>query len=441
MSKRKKDNVSPERFDVDIRDPLHGYILLSPLEEELLDTRGIQRLHNIRQLAGAYLTYPGADHTRFGHSLGTKHLAGLYAQRLVNQQNADPEYVELTRIAGLLHDIGHGPFSHTFEHILHRYRKTTHEDMTTWLIKTSEIGDTLTKHGIDKNQMASLAVGKVSNNLPLWMGEIISGHFDADKLDFLKRDAYYTGVEYGQIDTYRLIFGTAIHDGRLALNSGVLYALEGFLIARYEMFKAVYFHKTVRAAEIMFARAMDLAKHKLGLTAFETPDQYLDLDDGMVMTGLRMLKGSTDPEEKQAYEIYHDLARRRLLKVAKEKLVHSRDPFISNLFAKAPVKDELEIEIADKAKVDPAYVFIDIPTLPSIPHNPNALDPMEIPVFEYSNGNKKSIKVSNVSGLIGVLKGYMDVLRCYTFPKYRKEVNIAAEKVFGELPTAASISY
>jgi HD superfamily phosphohydrolase len=133
--------------------------------------------------------------------LGTKHLAGLYAQRLVDQQNADPEYVELSRIAGLLHDIGHGPFSHTFEHILHRYRKTTHEDMTTWLIKTSEIGDTLTKHGINKNQMASLAVGKVSNNLPLWMGEIISGHFDADKLDFLKRDAYYTGVEYGQIDT------------------------------------------------------------------------------------------------------------------------------------------------------------------------------------------------------------------------------------------------
>jgi HD superfamily phosphohydrolase len=207
------------------------------------------------------------------------------------------------------------------------------------------------------------------------------------------------------------------------------------------MFKAVYFHKTVRAAEIMFARAMDLAKHKLGLTAFETPDQYLDLDDGMVMTGLRMLKGSTDPEEKQAYEIYRDIAKRQLLKVAKEKLVHSRDPFISNLFAKARVKDELEIEIADKAKVDPANVFIDIPTLPSIPHNPNALDPMEIPVFEYSNGNKKSIKVSNVSGLIGVLKGYMDVLRCYTFPKYRKKVNIAAEKVFGELPTAASISY
>ncbi len=306
---------------------------------------------------------------------------------------------------------------------------------------TSEIGDTLSKHGIDKNQIATLAVGEVSKGLPLWIGEIVSGHFDADKLDFLKRDAYYTGVEYGQIDTYRLIFGTSILDNRLALNSGVLYALEGFLIARYEMFKAVYFHKTVRAAEIMLARSMDLAKHALGLTTFETPDEYLDLDDGAVLTGLRNLKSTTDPEEQQAYALYQDLSKRRLLKVAKEKLVHSRDPFISNLFSKDRVKDDLEIEIADKANVNPANVFLDIPTLPSIPHNPNAPDPMEIPVFEETNEERTKIQVSQVSGLIGVLKGYMDVLRCYTFPKYRKEVSIAAEKVLGELPTAASISY
>jgi len=159
------------------------------------------------------------------------------------------------------------------------------------------------------------------------------------------------------------------------------------------------------------------------------------------LTRLRMLKDSKEPEEKQAYEIYKDLSQRRLLKVAKEKMVHSRDPFISKLFSKDRVKDDIEAEIAEKAKIDPIFVFLDIPTLPSIPHNPNAPDPMEIPVFEYSNGDKTRINVSQVSGLIGVLKGYMDVLRCYTFPKYRKEVGVAAEKIFGELPTAATISY
>ncbi len=140
MSQRKPSKMFSERLDVDIRDPLHGYIFISQLEREVIDTRPVQRLHNIRQLAGAYLTYPGADHSRFGHSLGTKHLAGLFAQRLVNQQQYDMQYIQLVRIAGLLHDIGHGPFSHTFEHILHRYPKTTHEDMTTWLIILPKLG-------------------------------------------------------------------------------------------------------------------------------------------------------------------------------------------------------------------------------------------------------------------------------------------------------------
>ncbi|MHA1917940.1 MAG: hypothetical protein ACTSUV_06480, partial [Candidatus Ranarchaeia archaeon] len=126
---------------------------------------------------------------------------------------------------------------------------------------------------------------------------------------------------------------------------------------------------------------------------------------------------------------------------ASEKFVHTKDPFISSLFSKESVKEDLEIEIAEKANIDPKNVFIDIPTLPSIPYNPNAMDPMEIPVFDIKNDKIFPVKVSQVSGLISVLKGYMDVLRCYTFPKYRKEVKKAAEKILGELPESANISF
>src|SRR5712692_9930340 len=118
----------------DIRDPVHGYIFVTDLERELIDTAIFQRLHNIRQLAGAQLCYPGADHTRFGHSLGVMHLAGLLSERLVDQGYLDSDTVQEMRLAGLLHDIGHGPFSHIYEEISLKHLGKNQEDLSTWLV-------------------------------------------------------------------------------------------------------------------------------------------------------------------------------------------------------------------------------------------------------------------------------------------------------------------
>ncbi|MHA1861014.1 MAG: hypothetical protein ACTSVM_01785, partial [Candidatus Ranarchaeia archaeon] len=147
------------------------------------------------------------------------------------------------------------------------------------------------------------------------------------------------------------------------------------------------------------------------------------------------------PNLKRAYQIIDSLQHRKLLKVAGEKILHIPDQFTAALYNKPVVKENLEDDIANLAGVDPEAVFIDIPTLPSLPYNPRALDPQAIPVFERKGNLRIKTSAEQISKLISVLRGFMDVIRCFTWEKYRKEVSKATGKVFGELPESAKISY
>ncbi len=429
----------------EIRDPIHGYILISELERKLIDTPAFQRLHYIRQLAGAHYVYPGADHSRFGHSLGVMHLAGIIGNNLLEKGYMDADEVEMVRLAGLLHDIGHGPFSHVFEELMVTYLNKTHEEMTEWIVSESEIGDILSDNGYDPKEVGRLAIGKLERDRG-FMNQIISSPFDADKMDFLVRDSHFTGVEYGYVDIYRLIYSLDVVDGNLALRvPGVLQALEAFIIARYEMFKAVYFHRTVRSAEVMLLKAMDYAKDELGLLSFKTPEEFLLLDDSWVLVKLREL--SRDPskqtteELKMAAKYYEMLEARKLLKCAYEAIMHIRDPLMANILMKVDVRRRLEEEIAEKAKIDPSLVILDLPTVPSIPYTPRQLEPFEIPVFEIDEqGRKVRRRIHEISHLVSVLRGYMDVARVYTFPEHRSAVAKAAREVLGSPSSMLTVS-
>ena len=149
----------------EIKDPIHGYIELNKPEIDIVDTPQFQRLRRIRQLSAAHLTYPGAEHTRFHHSLGVMHVAGEIAQRLVDVELIDQEEYTKIRIAGLLHDIGHGPFSHLFEEVLEK-RDMNHEQMTTQIVKETGVGDILSSAGINKDEMSTLAIGHLDYNKP-----------------------------------------------------------------------------------------------------------------------------------------------------------------------------------------------------------------------------------------------------------------------------------
>lgn len=426
----------------EIRDPVHGYIYITDVERKIIDTLPLQRLRRIKQLAGAHLTYAGGEHSRFVHSLGVMYLSGLFANHLLQEGYIDAELVEKLRIAGLLHDIGHGPFSHVYEELLEKYRGTTHEELTEWLVKKSEVKDILSGNGFSPKEMATLAIGSLKETKNSFVNQIIAGQFSADILDYLPRDSHFTGVEYGRVDVNRLINSVDLVDGILAMDLTAFYALESLLIARYEMFKAVYFHRTVRAAGILIVRAMEYARDEIHLTDFRTPGEYLELDDSSVMQGLLSLKGKGDKRLRIAYDFAKRFNNRNLLKCTYEVMFHHKDQFFTNLISRDEVREKIVDDISTESDVDPDYIVIDVPTVPSVPYNPLQTFNSDIPVFQRNSDGSKSLRrLSEVSQLVDALAGYVNIVRVYTLPQHRTKVQNASEKVFGKKPSSIRVSF
>ncbi|MEM4701797.1 MAG: HD domain-containing protein, partial [Candidatus Bathyarchaeia archaeon] len=419
----------------EIKDPVHGYVYITEEEKKIIDSYPVQRLRRLRQLAGAEYVYPGANHTRFEHSIGVMYLAGKVAENPNVSQLVGEEEAEAVRIAGLLHDVGHGPFSHVFEHLLTKKLNKTHEDITAWIIKNSELKDVLANFGYKAEDIAELAVGSLSIRGKAFLNQIIRSSIDVDKLDFVVRDTYHTGAEYGFVDVFRLIHTFDVLDGNLAVDVGALSTLESFIIARIESFKSIYFHRVGRAAQIMLATALEKADEELGLSAFKTPEEYLAMDDYTVWTMLKNCKKSSP--------IIRNLERRRMLKCAYEQTFYVKDKTVSNIFSAEEFRNQIKNRIAKDAKVDPEAIIIDVPTVPSVPyHHSMFMEPMEIPVFSKTRDGRKEVKrLSEISGIFEVLKGFINILRVYTDEKNRGKVAEAASKILGEIPSSAKISY
>jgi HD superfamily phosphohydrolase len=424
----------PKAYWGEIKDPVHGYVYITEAEKQIIDSHPMQRLRRLRQLAGSEYVYPGANHTRFEHSLGVMYLAG---QVLVNpniSRIVSDEEIDMCRLSALLHDCGHGPFSHVFEHLLIKDLDKTHEDMTAWIIENSLIADKLEKLGYNPKEVAGLAVGKLHKKDRAFLDQIISSAVDVDKQDFIVRDTYHTGAEYGFIDVYRLIHALDVMGENLAVELGALSALEAFMIARIESFKSIYFHRVGRAAQIMLADAMDKANSELGLTAFTTPEEYMQLDDYTVWAALKKCKASN--------EIISNLENRRMLKCAYERTFYEKDAMISNLFGRESYRNQVRAEIAKEAGVALEAVIIDVPTVPSVPyHHAVLMESMEIPAFTRQAGEKKLQRLSESSKIFETLKGFMNILRVYTNAEDRAKVEKATAKILGKIPSAAKISF
>lgn len=227
---------------VRIRDPLHGTVQLTDLEEKLLDTPQMQRLRGIRQLAMAYLVYPGANHTRFEHSIGTLFLA----DKICRELGISESKTAAVRAAALLHDVGHTAFSHEAEAVL-RTHLGTHEQIGGEMIAKGEIADILSE-SFSPKEIAALS------HSPL--GEIITSDIGADRMDYLLRDSHYTGVAYGMIDSDRVCSTVGLDKKGLFITERGLSSAESLLVARFTMFSTVYLHKTVRIASRMLQEAL-----------------------------------------------------------------------------------------------------------------------------------------------------------------------------------------
>ncbi len=240
------------------RDPIHDIITLAPDSDEgrlllaLIDTPEVQRLRRIRQLALSFLVYHGAEHSRFSHSMGVTWLATRILGQLERRHPIPADERLVTRAAALLHDVGHGPFSHALEAVT----GVRHELRSIGLILHEDTGVHRALAALDPalpQRVADRVAGKDRQALgPLgFLSDIVSSQLDADRLDYILRDGHATGVRIGLFDLGRILAMLDVDDGHLAVHTGAQEAVEGYLLARYHMYKQVYLHKASRAAERM----------------------------------------------------------------------------------------------------------------------------------------------------------------------------------------------
>ncbi len=325
-----------------VLDPVHGYIELDDFVLDLLATSQVQRLRRVRQLGFSNLVYPGANHTRFEHSLGTMHLASLLIKNLDSIE--EDKKIEI-KAASLLHDIGHGPFSHVTENVIDKYTRRRHEDIKEVLVK-GEIGEALKKYGVSPGNVAKHIKGETS------VGQIVSSEIDVDKMDYLVRDAHYTGVAFGVVDYNRLINKMDFYEDRLVVEQGGLKAAESLLVSRFWMNTSVYYHHVTRIAESMCSRAVEYMIENQELD----PSGLRQMDDIDLVAAMRKATGYAG-ELSRRLDI-RNLYKRALyvgLEDAGKGVLKYRDKI-----------QRAENEIAELAGIDPQYVLVDIPKTPEM---------------------------------------------------------------------------
>jgi uncharacterized protein len=231
---------------MEIRDPIHGNIQLNETEAKIVDTPEMQRLRYIKQLDTTYLIFPGANNSRFEHSLGTMHVTKELTAQIYGKGFEELSYV------GLLHDIGHGPFSHLSEDVIKKHLHKNHEQLGDEAIRKSAIKDIISDSGLSFNKIMSYFndAEKI---------DIVGGPLGSDRIDYLMRDSHYTGVAYGIIDYERLKSRLTLYKGRVSIMDSGISGAESLLIARYFMFQNVYSHHAKTISNKMLLKALELA--------------------------------------------------------------------------------------------------------------------------------------------------------------------------------------
>lgn len=402
-----------------LRDAVHGLVAFESEEEAivpaLLETKELQRLRRIRQLGLTSLAFPGAEHTRFSHALGAAHVMKRFVARLRQIDEALPFWQRVTSerardviAAALLHDVGHGPLSHLFEEAMPGGER--HEKWTTRIIldESTELSAVLRRDdpGLPR-RVAELVEGRHELS---YLANLVSGTFDADRCDYLLRDAHSTGVTYGSYDLAWLLrslrFESVLDEGRapgLAIDGmkGIT-AIESFLLARLFMFQQVYFHKSTRAAEAMVSSILRRAAELIAsgerlparipaleaAAAMRTPTlgEYLELDDGVLLGAIHAWEQARDP-------VLSDLCKR----------LRARSLFktieIEGVESEATPEAALAIatEAATARGLDPRY-FVAVDRASDTPYPASA----DLKVI-FPDGRSRDL--AEVSFLLGRLKG------------------------------------
>lgn len=405
------------------RDPIHGQIIVdNQILLDLINTPEFQRLRRIKQLGTSSLTFHGAEHSRFGHCLGvyeiTRRMCNRFQRNYPTRKSGDGLWDDRERpvalCAALLHDLGHGPYSHTFEHIFH----TDHEAITREIITSSStnVNRILSRVSPTSPEEVASVIDHTYHNPQVV--QMISSQVDADRMDYLQRDSYYTGTNYGKFDLDRVLLMMRPIKSGIAFDISGMHAVEDYIISRLQMYLQIYFHPVSRSMEVildhLLKRAKYIYQHPSEFEPEFTPymlmpffnnrftlDDYLALDDGVLTTYFNHWTHSRD-------EILNDLARRFLNRRSLKSALYDEKskpllPKLRKLIQTAGFNSDYYTAINDSFK------------LPYDTYNPQNSNPQTQIELIQPNGNL--IELSQVSTLVASVSGKEAGDQRFFFPK------------------------
>ena len=371
-----------------VREPVWGTIELDPVARQVVDSAAFQRLRYIRQLGLAHLVYPGASHTRFDHALGVYHLIRRAMESLERRgalEGVDPVECQLVPLAGLLHDVGHYPFSHALEELEEPLIPGHHESLTGRFLDDPDVRSALESVATDGvERVESLIRGRSDSPLQ----GLVSGSLDLDKVEYLKRDARFCGVPYGEVDVDRLLNALMVLEapeggGReIGVHEKGVAALESLLFSKYQMFRNVYWHHAVRAGTVLYKRiVIDALEARL-----ITPDELVGKTDEALLFLLAERSGADDGSgpgvgrgdagggaagegggSGRVGRMVRALQRRRLPKRVVEVVAAELGPEAGGwATSDAPLKRAVEDRLAEQLDLSAGSVFLDFPEKPGM---------------------------------------------------------------------------
>lgn len=419
------------------RDPIHGFIEVSDLENKIINSAPFQRLRNIKQLAMTYMVFHGAEHTRFGHSLGVMHLVSRSFLSAVKNGNYSFDeakrewYYQILRLIALTHDLGHAPFSHASESVFPDGLE--HETFTEKIVTETEVANYIReigeefveKYGDDYNITPELICDIYMGRDPgehsefTFLKSFMDSELDCDKMDYLLRDSTYCGVNYGRFDVDRLISSLTIYVQddcpRLAIKDGGEQAFEEFVLARYFMFIQVYFHRTRRYFDVMFYKAL-LEILPSGKYPGNT-DEYLQWDDTRVIQLMQQQAGT------------HEACRNIVNRMVYPRVLHT------NAHPSAADKREFRLiqrELYSKFGEDSFIEDFSADKMPhKIPTKTEISDEHAIVIVDSSTG--KCSTISENSHIIQSLTDKIDIMRLYVKPELKDTVRESIRSIYKDI--------